>query len=246
MNQNKAIISAFGVAAAAAVIGLAYLGYIYVAAPSDDAAAAPGTPDTAFEQELMVAGPLGDMAMGDPGAPVTMVEYASLTCSHCADFDIQVLPKIQENYIETGKVYYILRDFPFDPIATAAFMLSHCAGSERYFGFIDVLYRQQAKWAFTPTPMEDLKALARQGGISDESFDACMKNQEIFDHVKQVALRGAKTFGVRSTPTFFVNGEKIEGALPWNEFEPLIEKALKGEALSPYGADGGSSTPAPE
>ncbi|MBO6905029.1 MAG: thioredoxin domain-containing protein, partial [Parvibaculum sp.] len=139
----------------------------------------------------------------------------------------------EENYIDTGKVHYILRDFPFDPIATAGFMLSHCAGPERYFGFVDTLFERQTQWAFTQTPMEDLKAIARQGGFSEERFDQCMKDERIFNHVKEVATRGAKTFGIRSTPTFFINGEKVEGAIPWNEFEPLIEKALAGEAIAP-------------
>jgi protein-disulfide isomerase len=156
-----------------------------------------------------------------------------------------VKPKLAEQYIETGKVYYILRDFPFDPIATAAFMLSHCAGEERYYGFIDVLFKQQTQWAFTQTPMEDLKAIARQGGFSEERFDQCMKDERIFDHVKDVATRGANTFGVRSTPTFFINGEKVEGALPWAEFEPLIEKAVEGKAITPKAA-GSDATPEQE
>lgn len=240
MNQNKAIIAG---AAAVVVLVLGYLGYMFLGPNSGSSEPVAGTPDTAFEKELLVPGPLGDMTLGDPMAPVTIVEYASLTCSHCADFNNNTKPKLVEQYIETGKVYYILRDFPFDPIATAAFMLSHCAGQERYFGFVDVLFKQQAQWAFTQTPMEDLKAIARQGGFSEERFDQCMKDQRIFDHVKDVATRGAKTFGVRSTPTFFINGEKVEGALPWEEFQPLIEKALEGKEIAP-GTTSGEATPA--
>ncbi|MDO9127944.1 MULTISPECIES: DsbA family protein [Alphaproteobacteria] len=240
MNQNRAVI--IGVAAVV-VLALAYGAYLFFG-PSGEAG--PGRmANSAFEQELLVAGPLGDMSLGDPDAPVTVIDYASLTCSHCADFEINTLPQLKEKYIETGKVHYILRDFPFDPIATAAFMLAHCAGPERYFGFVGVLFRQQTQWAFTQTPMEDLKALARQGGISEERFDACMKDQKIFDHVKEVALRGAKTFGVRSTPTFFINGEKVEGALPWRDFEPLIEKALAGQRISDTPASGTSTPAAP-
>lgn len=240
MNQNKALIIG---AAAIVVLVLAYLGYLFFGAGNGNSEPIAGTPDTAFEKELLVPGPLGDMTLGDPMAPVTVVEYASLTCSHCADFNNNTKPKLEEQYIETGKVYYILRDFPFDPIATAAFMLSHCAGPERYFGFVDVLFSQQAQWAFTQTPMEDLKAIARQGGFSEERFDECMKDERIFNHVKDVAERGAKSFGVRSTPTFFINGEKVEGALPWEEFEPLIKKALEGETIAPEAA-GSDATPA--
>ena len=239
MNQNRAIAAG---AAVILVLVLGYLGYLFLA-PDGDVAEGSRV-DTAFEKELLVAGPLGDMTKGDPDAPVTVIEYASLTCNHCADFAVNTLPKLEENYIDTGKVHYILRDFPFDPIATAGFMLSHCAGPERYFGFVDTLFERQTQWAFTQTPMEDLKAIARQGGFSEERFDQCMKDQRIFDHVKEVATRGAKTFGIRSTPTFFINGEKVEGAIPWNEFESLIEKALAGEAIAPGTA--GAATQAEE
>lgn len=238
MNQNRAIL-----AGAAAVILVLAIGGYFIFGSSNGGGAEGQVDRSAFEEELMVPGPLGDMTMGDPDAPVTIIDYASLTCSHCASFEVNTMPLLKEHYIETGKVYYILRDFPFDPIATAGFMLAHCAGPERYFGFIGVLFRQQQTWAFTQTPMEDLKVLARQGGFSEESFDACMKDQKIFDHIKHNALRGTKTFGVRSTPTFFINGEKVEGAVPWSEFEPLIQKALAGQGITSSGLPEGRSTP---
>lgn len=237
MNQHKAII------AGAAVVLVAVLGVLaYLLLGSNGRATEGGrVPGTAFERDLLVPGPLGDMAKGDPNAPVTVIEYASLTCNHCASFANNTFPHLEKNYIETGKVYYILRDFPYDPIATAGFMLSHCAGPERYFGFVDTLFAKQTEWAFTQTPMEDLKAIARQGGFSEERFDQCMKDERIFNHVKEVATKGAKEFGIRSTPTFFINGEKVEGALAWSEFEPLIVKALgrpaSGAAAAPDQAD---------
>lgn len=237
MNQNRVI--AIAGAAVLVVVALGFLGYRAfgakdILAQSDDANL------SKIEQELAVAGPLGDMTLGDPKAPIKVYEYASLTCSHCADFEQHTFPEFKKDYIDTGKVFYTLRDFPFDPIATAAFMLAHCAGPERYFGFIDVLFATQPQWAFVQTPMEALKGIARQGGFSDDTFEACMKNEKIFDHVKSVAERGAKTFGVRSTPTFFINGEKVEGALPYSDFEPIIKKHLPGADNST------SETPAPE
>lgn len=237
MNQHKAII------AGAAVVLVAVLGVLaYLLLGSNGRATEGGrVPGTAFERDLLVPGPLGDMAKGDPNAPVIVIEYASLTCNHCASFATNTFPHLEKNYIETGKVYYVLRDFPYDPIATAGFMLSHCAGPERYFGFVDTLFAKQTEWAFTQTPMEDLKAIARQGGFSEERFDQCMKDERIFNHVKEVATKGAKEFGIRSTPTFFINGEKVEGALAWSEFEPLIVKALgrpaSGAATAPDQAD---------
>lgn len=232
MKQNRVVFLA--AAGLVALIGLGLIGYFSFRSTDVISAADTGgaRAQTGFEKELMVAGPLGDLTLGDKNAPITVIEYASLTCSHCADFAAHTFPQLEKNYIDTGKVYYILRDFPFDPIATAAFMLSHCAGPERYFGFVKVLFSEQEKWAFTQTPMEDLKSFARQGGFSEEAFDACMKDQKIFEHVKFNALRGAKTFGVKSTPTFFINGEKIEGALPWDEFETILKKKLSGD-MSP-------------
>ncbi|MBI1262615.1 MAG: thioredoxin domain-containing protein [Rhizobiales bacterium] len=230
MNQNRVAILA--VAGLLVLIGLGYFGY--QSFRSNDVISAADEASTrdmsAFEAELMVPGPLGDMTLGDKNAPITVIEYASLTCSHCADFENHTFPKLKENYIDTGKVYYILRDFPFDPIATAAFMLAHCSGADRYFGFIEVLYAEQPNWAFTQTPMDDLKKFARQGGFSSEAFDACMKNEKIFEHVKFNAMRGAKEFGVQSTPTFFINGEKIEGALPYEDFDAILKKKLGGDA----------------
>ena len=237
MNQNRAIIL---VVAVIALVALGYGAYLYFGKGN----ATPGNPAlSSFERDLLEPGPLGDMSLGNPDAPVTIINYASLTCGHCASFENNTLPSLKENYIDTGKVYYILRDFPFDPIATAGFMLAHCAGPERYFGFVGVLFRQQAQWAFTETPMENLKTIARQGGISNEAFDVCMKDQAIFDHVKEVAQRGAKTFQVKSTPTIFINGERVEGALSWREFEPLVQKALEGRSIE-EGSIGGTSTPA--
>ena len=236
MNQNRVI--AIAVAAVLAVAALGYIGYRTfgnkdVLATSDQANL------SKIEKELAVPGPLGDMSLGDPKAPIKVYEYASLTCSHCADFSMHTFPEFKKNYIDTGKVYYTLRDFPFDPIATAAYMLAHCAGPERYFGFVEVLFSTQPQWAFVQTPMEALKKIAKQGGFSDESFEACMKNEKIFEHVKSVAERGSKVFGVNSTPTFFINGEKVEGAIPYADFKTILDKHLPGADASK------DETPAP-
>ena len=229
MNQNRVI--AIAIAAVLAVSVLGYAGYRIFGQKDELATGSTVTEadKTAFEKELAVPGPMGDMELGDKNAPITVYEYASLTCSHCAAFSKETFPEVKKNYIDTGKVRWVLRDFPFDPVATAAFMLAHCAGPERYFGFIEVLFRTQEQWAFVDTPMEELKKIAKQGGFSDESFDACMKNQEIFNHVKAVAQRAAQTFNVRSTPTFFINGERVEGAIPYKDFDEILKKKLAGD-----------------
>lgn len=242
MNQNRVI--AIAVAAVLAVVLIGYVGYRTFGKKDELATGAVSEADkSAYEKELAVPGPLGDMTLGDKNAPITIYEYASLTCSHCAEFSKDTFPEVKKNYIDTGKVYYILRDFPFDPVATAAFMLAHCAGPDRYFGFVDVLFATQAQWAFVDTPMEGLKKIARQGGFSDESFDACMKDQKVFDHVKFVATRAAQTFGVRSTPTFFINGEKVEGAIPYKDFDEILKKKLAGDNSPSTPASSAPATP---
>lgn len=244
MNQNRVIAIAVATVLAVAVLG--FVGYRSFASKDPLATAANGGDVSALEKELAVPGPLGDMSLGDKNAPVKVYEYASLTCSHCAEFNKDTFPSFKKDYIDTGKVYYTLRDFPFDPIATAAYMLAHCAGPERYFGFVDVLFSTQTQWAFVETPMEALKGIARQGGFSEEKFDACMKDEKIFDHVKATAQRGSTEFGVRSTPTFFINGEKVEGAIPYSEFEPILKKHLPGgdKSAGETPAPSGEATPA--
>lgn len=244
MNQNRVIII---LAAIVVVLGLGYLAYTQFG-PSTEAELASAdvsTADSAFEKELLVPGPLGDMTMGSKDAPVVVVEYASMTCPHCADFNNKTFPELKKTYIDTGKVYYISRPFPFDSAATAAFMLAYCAGPERYFGFIDVLFEQQRQWILSDDPMAELEKIAKQGGFSEEQFQQCMKDGKIFDHISKVAKRAAEEFKVRSTPTFFINGQMVQGFMTWAEFQPLIEKALKGEDITKAEPEG-ETTPQEE
>ena len=175
---------------------------------------------------LLEPGPLGDMAVGDEDAPVVMIEYASMTCGACGVFHNGPYKTIKERYVDTGKMRFILREFPLDSVATAAFMIARCAGPERFHGFIDVLFERQAQWAYVQDPMGALMGIARQGGFSDASFQACMENQEVLDHIRVVQQSAQENFAVRSTPTFFINGEKVEGVLSFEDYEPIIEKHL--------------------
>jgi protein-disulfide isomerase len=176
--------------------------------------------------ELMKPSTLGDIAMGAENAPVTIVEYASMTCSHCADFSVQTFPKIKERYIDTGKVRYILREFPLDPLAAGAFMLARCAGNDKYYSLVETLFEQFAKWV-KPNPLPELFAIAKQAGFTQQSFDECLTNQKILDGLEEVRKRGSEVFKIDSTPTFFINGERLRGAQPLSEFEKVIEKYLK-------------------
>lgn len=186
----------------------------------------PARADTVDVVELMKPSKIGDIAMGAETAPVTIVEYASMTCSHCADFAVKTLPALKERYIDAGKVRFILREFPLDPLAAGAFMLARCAGKDKYYALVDTLFEQQRKWA-VQNPLPPLFDIAKQAGFTKESFDACLSNQEILNGLEEVRKRGAEAFNISSTPTFFVNGERLSGAQPLAEFEKLIEKNLK-------------------
>lgn len=176
--------------------------------------------------ELMTAGPMEDKVLGDPEAPVTIIEYSSMTCPHCAAFHTGTLPEIKEKYIDTGKAKLVFREFPFDPRAMAAFMLARCAPDDRYFPLIDVLYQQQRTWASAPDARPPLLQISKLAGFTQESFEACLKNQEMLDNISQVQKRAADEFGVSSTPTFFINGEKVAGNMSVEDMSKLIDKHL--------------------
>lgn len=177
--------------------------------------------------ELAVPGPLGDKPLGNDLAPVTMYEYASLTCGHCAAFHASGYKFLKEKYIDTGKVKYVRREFPLDPLAAAGYMLAHCAGEGKFHPMVDLLFSRQQVWTRTEKPVDALLGLARQAGFSQESFEACLKNQTIYDGVNAVRARGMEKFKVDSTPTFFINGRKYSGALSPQELERIIEPLLK-------------------
>lgn len=192
-------------------------------------AAKPAAPQPAGkvdEAKLMAAGSLKDMVMGKPDAPVTIVEYASMTCPHCAHFSTTTLPAIKEKYIDTGKAKLILREFPFDPRAAAAFMLARCAPEDRYYPLVEVLFKQQEQWAGAANAEEPLLQISKLAGFTQESFKACLTNQKLLDDVNAVRERGASEFGVNATPTFFINGTKYSGALSVDEMSAVIDGLL--------------------
>ena len=186
----------------------------------------PALAQTVDMAALLEPGPLGQEVLGSADAPVTIVEYASLTCGHCAAFHRQTFPALKEKYIDTGKVRFIMREFPLDPLAAAAFMLSRCAGDGKYYQMIDLFFEKQADWTRTDDPVAALMNLSKQAGFTQESFEACLTNQELLDGVNAVKDRGA-TFGVDSTPTFFVNGQVVRGAKTIGEFDAILEPMLR-------------------
>ncbi|MEP3048607.1 MAG: thioredoxin domain-containing protein [Roseibium sp.] len=190
------------------------------------AASMPAFAQSVGEEDLLKPGPLGDKIIGDENAPVTIVEYASMTCGHCANFHTGTWPALKKDYIETGKVRFIFREFPLDPVAAAAFMLARCAPQDKYFEIIDVMFEQQRSWAFTDNPYQSLLDFSKQIGFTQESFEECLTNQGLLDAVNAVRERGSNEFGVTSTPTFFINGEKHPGALRIEEMGKIIEENL--------------------
>jgi protein-disulfide isomerase len=177
--------------------------------------------------QLMAPGPLPDVVQGSADAPVTIVEYASMTCSHCAAFQAETLPKLKAKYVDTGKVKLILREFPLDPLATAASMLARCAGPDKRTAVVDMLYAQQKDWAFVDKPLEALAAAVKQAGVSQSDFEACLKNQDLLTKVNATRQHASDAFKVNSTPTFFVNGHLLSGEQPIEEFDKAIEPLLK-------------------
>ncbi|MGO4574049.1 DsbA family protein [Microvirga sp. 2TAF3] len=177
-------------------------------------------------QDLAVPGPLGDVTLGPTDAKVTIIEYASLTCSHCAHFHKETWPELKKRYIDTGKVRFTLREFPLDPLATAGFMLARCDGDSKYYPITDLLFEQQKNWAFTDKPLDALRQIMRQAGFSQEKFDACLRDQKLYDAVNAVKNRAMDQFKVDSTPTFFINGQRYPGSMSIDELEKIIKPLL--------------------
>lgn len=191
---------------------------------------------TAFAAVLMLprrlfaqgAPEIAEMSMGDADAPVTVVEYASLTCPHCAAFHTEVLPRIRENFVDTGKVRVVYREVFFDGPSVWAAMMARCAGPDRYFGVIDLLYRTQAEWLSSPDPAEITRALysvGRQAGLTDAEMQACMTDAEFAEALVAEFQKNAAADGIEATPTFIIDGEKAQN-MPYEEFEARLNQAL--------------------
>ncbi|RWC32729.1 DsbA family protein [Mesorhizobium sp.] len=189
------------------------------------AATAPEAQGTVDMAELLKPGALPDKQLGKDDAKVTIVEYASMTCPHCAHFAETTFPELKTKYIDTGKARYILREFPFDPSAEAGFMLARCA-KDNYYPMVDVLFRQQANWVGVQNTKDALLQISKLAGFTQESFEACLTDQKLLDDVRSVQKRGANEFKVDSTPTFFINGKTYKGAMSIEEMSAIIDPLL--------------------
>jgi protein-disulfide isomerase len=186
---------------------------------------APGAGKYSLEL-LTEAQPLADVWLGSPTAPVTIIEYASMTCPHCARFEDEVFPILKKKYIDTGKVRYTMREFPLDPLAAAAAMLARCSGDKRQ-AMIELLFSQLKNWAYVDKPLDALRDVVKQTGMDQKAFDACLNNQALFEKINAERNSAAQKFGIDATPTFFINGDKKSGEIPADALDSVLAPYFK-------------------
>jgi protein-disulfide isomerase len=234
-HRRNAPLSRRAALAGAATLALA----LSLAAPSI-AQQKKGAAEVSVE-ELMKPGPLPDMVLGKADAPVTIVEYASMTCGHCAKFHNTIYPELKTKYIDTGKAKLILREFPLDNLAAAASMLARCAGPEKSYELVGKLFKEQETWAFAKgNPVPALFKTVEGLGFTKESFDKCLTDQKVLDGVTATRDRANKAFGVTSTPTFFINGKRLDNST-LDGFQKAIDPLL---AAAPAAAAPAAAPPA--
>lgn len=175
--------------------------------------------------DLDAAPAIGEMFLGKADAPVTVIEYASATCPHCAEFHEKTYPALKKDYIDTGKVKFIFREFPFDDLALAAFMLARCAPKDKFFPLIDVLFEKQKVWVKREGARAELFKIAQLAGFTEASFDKCLKNQEVANGIIEIQKKGQQQYKVDSTPTFFINGKRLRGNEGIAKFKEMIDAA---------------------
>jgi protein-disulfide isomerase len=173
---------------------------------------------------------LPEISLGPADAKVTVVEYASMTCPHCAHFTNEIFEDFKKKYVDTGKVRYIFRDFPLDNLAAAVSMLARCVEPDKALPMIETFYAKQQDWAFTDgSPVPKLFDIAKQAGFTQESFDKCLTNQKLLDQITAERTRASETFGVNATPTFFINGKRLQEAPSAAAFDKVLEPLLAGK-----------------
>ncbi|MEF2553123.1 DsbA family protein [Aurantimonas sp. A2-1-M11] len=193
------------------------------ATPEASTVEAPESSGSVDVADLMAEGPLPDIVIGDADAPITIVEYASMTCSHCADFHENSYPQIKKDFLETGQAKLILREFPFDPRSLAAFMLARCTGDDaKRTAMVDVLFSQQDDWARAENASTALLKIAKLAGMSQDEFTSCLNDKALQEKIVETQQKGQNEFGVNATPTFFINGDKYSGALSAEQMAAAI------------------------
>lgn len=177
--------------------------------------------------EVLKEGALPDKVQGAADAPVTMVEYSSLTCPHCAAYHNSTYEEVKKKYIDTGKIRYITREFPLDPLAAGGAMLARCAPNDNFHAMNDLLFETQRSWAASPNPVDALLKLAKQVGFTQDGFTKCLQDQKLLDNIRAVSQRGSEKFGIDSTPSFIINGELHRGALSIEDIDKIVAPLIK-------------------
>jgi protein-disulfide isomerase len=210
-----------------ALFGVGATGLLLVSGSGPSFADRREGPTEVSVEELMKPTDLPDIAMGPADAKVTVVEYGSMTCGHCAHFANDVFDEFKKKFIDTGKIRYIFRDFPLDNLAAAVSMLARCAGGDKALPLVETFYAKQADWAFTEgNPVPKLFDIAKQAGFTQESFDKCLTDQKLLDQITAERTRASETFGVNATPTFFINGKRLQEAPSLEALAKVIEPLL--------------------
>lgn len=168
-----------------------------------------------------------DCIIGNIDAKVTIVEYSSLSCPKCSDFHKNTYAQLKKQYIDTGKVRYVYRDFPTNPPALLGALLAHCSGSDRYYTYISTLMDSQPMWAYKNNFKEYLINIGKLGGISEDKINTCFTDKNMEKKILDKAMTGIKVLKINATPTFFINGNKYDGIMPFNDFAKIIEEKLK-------------------
>ena len=169
---------------------------------------------------------LDTKSIGEKDAPIKMIEFASLTCGHCAKFHNEVMPLIKEKYINTGKIFFTYKDFPLDKFALKASMIARCSGQEKFFSFLNVFYKKQKDWTRTKDPFKSLLKIAKVGGLKDEELKVCIGNKSIEDGLLKDRLKSSKKYNITATPTIYFNDEKFEGDLSFEAIDLKIKTLL--------------------
>ena len=167
----------------------------------------------------------GDRILGDPDAPVTIIEYSSLTCPHCAAFHAETLPTIKKKWIEEGKARLVFRHFPFDALGTYAALAANCVEGDRHFAFIDILFRNQSRWAHSQDPRTAISQMAAMAGVDKASLEACVQDEAALVRIQKLREYGSKEYGINSTPSFIINGKKLVGNQGLEKFEQALQDA---------------------
>ena len=169
---------------------------------------------------------MAEKSIGNPNAPITLIEYSSLTCSHCAAFHTDVLPSIKRDFIDTGKLRMVFWDFPLGNLALAATMIARCSGQDNYVPMTNALFKSQKTWAYSDAPFDAIAGIARLSGMSLDDINSCLDDRELLEAIEAKAREAERNLGVKSTPTFFIEEQMIPGNLPYEDFKNLLDEAL--------------------